>query len=128
MLRRLMEIAIDLGLRADDPTKDVRAIRIKSDGYATWSDADTHRETHSSCHLTTHQWGMVENCGTSSGFSHFSRRLVNISSIGLTSSGRSKLPRVTKIVPGKLSRLLVNTRAPQSGQKLRSSPLPDSAI
>src|SRR5262245_62616065 len=77
---------------------------------------------------TTHQWGMLENCGRSSGFSHFSRRLVNISNIGATNSGRSKLPRVTKIVPGKLSRLLVNTRAPQSGQKLRSSPLPDSAI
>src|SRR5262249_54724830 len=77
---------------------------------------------------TTHQAGMLENCGTSSGFSHFSRRLVNISSIGATNSGRSRLPSVTKIVPGKLARLLVNTRAPQSGQKLRSSPLPDSAI
>src|SRR5262249_16027011 len=71
---------------------------------------------------------MLENCGTSSGFSHFSRRLVNISSIGSTNSGRSKLPRGTKIVPGKRSRLLVNRRSPQSGQKLRSSPLPDSSI
>src|SRR5215467_3165972 len=92
-----------------------------------------HRETHTLLAVhrnleTTHQLGMLENCGRSSDFSHFSRRLVNISSIGLTNSGRSKLPRVTKIVPGKLSRLSVNTRAPQSGQKLRSSPLPDSAI
>lgn len=61
---------------------------------------------------------MLENCETSSRFSHFSRRFVN-SSIGATNSGRSKLPRATKIVPGKVSRLLVNRRAPQSGQKLR---------
>ena len=40
-------------------------------------------------------------------------------------SGLSRLPIVTKIIPGKLSRLLVKTLAPQFGQKFRSSPLPE---
>jgi hypothetical protein len=37
--------------------------------------------------------------------------LVNISSIGWMSSGRSRLPIVTNTVPGKLSRLVVKSRA-----------------
>ena len=74
------------------------------------------------------QPGMLSNCGRSSGLAHFKRRLVNISSFGSINSGRSRLPSMTKMRPGKLSRLLVNNRDPQSGQKLRSSPLPESAI
>ena len=52
---------------------------------------------------------------------------MNISTSGLNNSGRSRLPRVTKTIPGKLSRLLVNSRAPHIGQKFRSSFFPDSA-
>src|SRR5262249_3755865 len=73
------------------------------------------------------QLGMLGNCGTSSAFAHLSRRLVNISSFGSMRAGSSRLPIVTKTVFGKLSRLLVKSRAPQSGQKFRSRPLPDSA-
>ena len=43
-------------------------------------------------------------------------------------SGLSRLPSITNTRPGKLSKLLVNNLEPQSEQKLRSSPLPDSAI
>src|SRR6516225_11946110 len=74
------------------------------------------------------QLGMFSNCGRSSGFAHSRRRLVNISSTGTMPSGLSRLPRVTKTIPGKLSRLLVNTLAPQLGQKFRSRPLPDWAM
>jgi hypothetical protein len=55
-------------------------------------------------------------------------RVVNISSTGSMPSGLSRLPSVTKIILGKLSRLLVNTLAPHLGQKFRSRPLPDRAI
>jgi integrase len=37
-LRALMRHAIDIGLRADDPTRDVKAIRVKSDGYHSWTE------------------------------------------------------------------------------------------
>jgi integrase len=37
-LRVLMKHAIDLGLRADDPTREVRAIRIRSAGHHSWTD------------------------------------------------------------------------------------------
>ena len=37
-LRVLMRHAVDIGLRADDPTRDVKAIRVKSDGYHSWTD------------------------------------------------------------------------------------------
>src|SRR5262249_25576558 len=63
------------------------------------------------------QLGMFSNCGRSSGFAHLRRRLVNISSTGSMPSGLSRLPSVTKIIPGKPSRLAVNTRAPHLGQK-----------
>jgi integrase len=43
MLRVLMQHAVDIGLRADDPTRDVRAIRIKSDGFHSWSEAEIER-------------------------------------------------------------------------------------
>jgi hypothetical protein len=39
-LRALMKHAMELGLRADDPTRDVKAIRVKSDGYHSWTDAE----------------------------------------------------------------------------------------
>jgi integrase len=38
ILRALMRHAIEIGLRTDDPTRDVRAIRLKSDGYHSWLD------------------------------------------------------------------------------------------
>jgi integrase len=37
-LRVMMRHAIEIGLRADDPTRDVRAIRIKSTGHHSWAD------------------------------------------------------------------------------------------
>jgi hypothetical protein len=37
-LRVMMKHAIELGLRADDPTREVRAIRIRSDGHHSWRD------------------------------------------------------------------------------------------
>ena len=37
-LRVMMKHAIEIGLRADDPTRDVRAIRIKTDGFHSWTD------------------------------------------------------------------------------------------
>ena len=33
VLRGMMTHAVDIGLRADDPTRDVRAIRVKNDGF-----------------------------------------------------------------------------------------------
>src|SRR5215475_334351 len=74
------------------------------------------------------QLGMFSNCGRLSGFAHLRRRLVNISSTGSMPSGLSRLPSVTKIIAGKLSRLLVNTLAPHLGQKFRSRRLPDWAM
>ena len=38
VLRALMKHAVEIGLRADDPTRDVRAIRVKSDGFHSWND------------------------------------------------------------------------------------------
>jgi integrase len=37
-LRALMQHAIEMELREDDPTRDVRAIRMKGDGYHSWTD------------------------------------------------------------------------------------------
>jgi hypothetical protein len=61
--------------------------------------------------LARFQLGMFSNCARPSGFAQSRRRLVNISSTGSMPCGWSRLPIVTKIVPGKLSRLLVNTVA-----------------
>jgi integrase len=33
-----MKHAIEIGLRQDDPTRDVRAIRVKSDGHHSWTE------------------------------------------------------------------------------------------
>jgi integrase len=40
MLRNLMRHAVDIGVRGDDPTRDVKAIRIKSGGHHSWTDAE----------------------------------------------------------------------------------------
>ena len=40
VLRAMMKHAVEIGLRADDPTRDVRAIRVKSDGFHSWSDTE----------------------------------------------------------------------------------------
>ena len=39
-LRVMMRHAIDIGLRADDPTREVRAIRIRTGGHHSWTDAE----------------------------------------------------------------------------------------
>jgi integrase len=38
VLRAMMKHAVEIGLRADDPTRDVRAIRVKSDGFHSWNE------------------------------------------------------------------------------------------
>lgn len=47
-LRILMAMAIDAGMRADDPTAGVKRIRIKSEGHPTWTakDIEAFREKH----------------------------------------------------------------------------------
>jgi integrase len=40
VLRGLMKHAIDLKLREDDPTRDIKAIHVKSDGYHSWTEAE----------------------------------------------------------------------------------------
>lgn len=37
VLRAMMQHAVEIGLRADDPTRDVKAIRVKSDGFHSWT-------------------------------------------------------------------------------------------
>ena len=39
-LRALMQHAVEIGMRADDPTRDVRAIPVKGDGYHSWTEAE----------------------------------------------------------------------------------------
>jgi integrase len=43
-----MKHAVALGLRPDDPTRNVKAARVKSDGYHSWTDAeiDQFKKTH----------------------------------------------------------------------------------
>jgi len=40
VLRAMMRHAIDINLRRDDPTRDVQAIRVKSAGHHSWTDAE----------------------------------------------------------------------------------------
>jgi integrase len=40
MLHAMMQHAVEIGMRADDPTRDVRAIRVKSGGHHSWTDAE----------------------------------------------------------------------------------------
>jgi integrase len=39
-LRVMMKHAIDIGVRADDPTREVRAIRVKAGGHHTWTESE----------------------------------------------------------------------------------------
>ena len=39
-LRALMQHAVEIGMRADDPTRDVKSVPIKSDGYHSWTEAE----------------------------------------------------------------------------------------
>jgi integrase len=39
-LRAMMKHAVETGVCADDPTRDVRAVRVKSDGFHSWTDAE----------------------------------------------------------------------------------------
>lgn len=43
VLRAMMKHAIDTGVRADDPTRDVKGIKSKSDGFHSWSEAEIER-------------------------------------------------------------------------------------
>ena len=36
VLRAMMQHAVEIGMRSDDPTRDVKAVRVKSDGYHSW--------------------------------------------------------------------------------------------
>jgi integrase len=38
VLRVMMRHAIEIGLRADDPTREVRAIRVRTEGHHSWTD------------------------------------------------------------------------------------------
>src|SRR5262249_55517306 len=40
VLRAMMQHAIDINLRRDDPTRDVQAIRVKSIGHHSWTDSE----------------------------------------------------------------------------------------
>ena len=40
VLRAMMTHAVEIGIRADDPTREVKAVRIKSDGYHSWTEAE----------------------------------------------------------------------------------------
>jgi integrase len=40
VLRVLMKHAVEIGLRADNPTRDVRKVQVKSDGFHSWTDAE----------------------------------------------------------------------------------------
>ena len=40
VLRAMMKHAVEIGLRSDNPARDVRSIRVKSDGFHSWSDTE----------------------------------------------------------------------------------------
>jgi integrase len=42
-LRVMMKHAIEIGLRADDPTRDVRAVRVRTGGHHSWTDDEIER-------------------------------------------------------------------------------------
>ena len=47
-LRVMMKHAVDIGLRSDDPTRDVKAIRVKTEGFHSWTDSEI--EQFERCH------------------------------------------------------------------------------
>jgi integrase len=40
VLRMMMQHAIETGLRTDDPTRDIKAIIVKTDGHHTWTESE----------------------------------------------------------------------------------------
>jgi integrase len=40
VLRAMMKCAVELGMRADDPTRDVKALQSKTGGFYSWTEAD----------------------------------------------------------------------------------------
>ncbi|HMF25574.1 MAG TPA: tyrosine-type recombinase/integrase [Pseudolabrys sp.] len=40
VLRAMMQHAVETGLRSDDPTRDVKVIRVKTDGYHSWTESE----------------------------------------------------------------------------------------
>jgi integrase len=40
VLRVMMQHAIEIGLRQDDPTRETKAIRVKSDGFHSWTEEE----------------------------------------------------------------------------------------
>ena len=40
ILRALMQHAVEIGLRPDDPTHTVKAMKVKSDGFHSWTDSE----------------------------------------------------------------------------------------
>jgi integrase len=40
VLRAMMQHAVETGLRSDDPTRDVKVIRAKTDGYHSWTESE----------------------------------------------------------------------------------------
>ena len=40
VLRAVMKHAVEIGMRFDDPTRDIKAIRVKSDGYHSWTEEE----------------------------------------------------------------------------------------
>jgi integrase len=43
VLRAMMTHAVEIGMRADDPTREVRAARVKTDGYHSWTEPEIAR-------------------------------------------------------------------------------------
>jgi integrase len=46
MLRVLMQHAVEICLRADDPTRDVRLLKVKSDGFHGWTELEIEQFEH----------------------------------------------------------------------------------
>ena len=40
VLRAIMKWAVDIGMRADDPTRDVKALQSKTDGFHSWTEEE----------------------------------------------------------------------------------------
>jgi integrase len=40
VLRAMMQHAVEIGMRSDDPTRDVKAARVKSDGHHSWTEEE----------------------------------------------------------------------------------------
>jgi integrase len=40
VLRAMMQHAVEIGVRSDDPTRDVKAVQVKSDGHHSWTEEE----------------------------------------------------------------------------------------